>query len=338
MTASKTNSPRNLKEVHEKYSHALEKTNELIRRQLLNRAPQTAKLEETLKLSRGKQLRPLFTYAIFDGLNISLDKAIPLAAVFESIHVASLLHDDVIDQCHTRRNMPTMNDLYGNGVAILLGDLVFVAIYRLAASMNKVWLIEEVSNTVSKLIEGELLQQQQRFNPQTAESDYETIISGKTAALLELCCYASARFTGQSDANAELLKKFGTHFGIMFQIVDDWADFMRSEENDHKDRGVDIANGFITLPWLILLNQADVAEYKQLTNIIERRQPSGMGEPFIKEIAIKYSLSTLMAAKLQRHKDSCEEILLQITDLQDDELRLFLNFVMSEFHKIAESE
>ena len=183
---------------------------------------------ETLDVSRGKQLRPLFCYSIFNGFGGDTSKASRLAAVFESVHVASLLHDDVIDKCQLRRNMPTMNELFGDGVAILLGDLVFVAIYELAASLGEIWLVNDVSKTIKLLVEGELLQQQYRYKEETSIKDYESVIYRKTAALLELCCYASARFSGQNEEVCEEFKKFGSSFGSIFQMVDDWADFLQS--------------------------------------------------------------------------------------------------------------
>ncbi|NQZ59108.1 MAG: polyprenyl synthetase family protein [Lentisphaeraceae bacterium] len=337
MTVSKTQPSCNIKALQIKYQGALEQTNALIRAQIVSKAPQTVTLDETLNASRGKQLRPLFTYAIFTAWKNDLQKAIPLASVFESIHVASLLHDDVIDKCHQRRNMPTMNNLYGDGVAILLGDMVFVAIYSLAASMNEIWLIEEVSKTVRILIEGELFQQEQRFNADTAESEYEAIVAGKTAALLELCCYASARIAGKDEQSALTLKFFGRQFGIMFQIVDDWADFMRSQEDDHKDRGVDIANGFVTLPWLILLNEANQQEHQQIIALIEKRQPAGMGHALINKLAYKYDLPKLMNLRIAGYKKDCEEALAKLENFDSTEMLTFLNFLYGEFLKISEN-
>ena len=105
--------PQNLKEIQESYGDLLEKTNALIRQHLLSLAPQSERLRMTLQESRGKQLRPLLTYAVMRSLGGDMTSAPRLAAVFESIHIASLLHDDVIDNCQLRRNMPTMNEILG---------------------------------------------------------------------------------------------------------------------------------------------------------------------------------------------------------------------------------
>ena len=330
-----TNSALLLKEIQLRYSSQLEETNALIRGQLHSIAPQTEILCNTLDSSRGKQLRPLLTYSIFHGAAPVDPKAAKLAAVFESIHVASLLHDDVIDQCKLRRNVPTINNIYNDGVAILLGDLVFVAIYQLAASMDEIWFVEKVNETVRLLIEGELLQQQQRFKPETAESEYKTIIARKTAALLELCCYASGRFSGMSEENSLKLKGFGRSFGIIFQIVDDWADFCRSRQDDHKDRGVDIANGFITLPWLILLDAADEDEKKTLIEIIGNAEPAGLNQDFIAQLADKYDLPAKMSSRIQALEDECREALQDINGFDCSELLTFLSFVTEEFHNIS---
>jgi len=329
---------KSLKDIQERYLPLLDKTNELIRKNILTLAPQSQKLDATLQLSRGKQLRPLFTYSIFNGFNSNIDKAPHLAAVFESIHVASLLHDDVIDNCHLRRNMPTMNEIYGDGVAILLGDLVFVAIYRLAAQLNEMWLVNKVSDTIHILIEGELLQQQRKFDEDSTENDYKKIISRKTGSLLELCCYASARFAGQSESSALNLQEFGKHFGIIFQIVDDWADFCRSDQKDHKDRGVDIANGFLTLPWIILLEKCNATEKKELVEIIEAKSPAGLSNTLVNELSEKYNVASLIHEKITEHCKAASKYLEATPDFNSDEMLIFLDFVIAEFAKIKDAK
>lgn len=329
---------KSLKDIQERYGPLLDETNELIRQSILTLAPQSRKLDSTLQLSRGKQLRPLFTYSIFKGFNSNIDKAPHLAAVFESIHIASLLHDDVIDDCHLRRNMPTMNEIYGSGVAILLGDLVFVAIYRLAAQLNEMWLVNKVSDTIHILIEGELLQQQRRFDEASTENDYKKIISRKTGALLELCCYASARFAGQSESSALNLQEFGKHFGIIFQIADDWADFCRSEQKDHKDRGVDIANGFLTLPWIILLEKCSEEEKKKLSQIIDAKEPAGLSNSLVKVLCDKYDVPALMNDKISEHYMAAGKYLDATQDFNSEEMRTFLEYIMAEFSRIKDGK
>lgn len=330
-----TAAAQSLKDVHTKYSPLLNETNTLIRQHILTPAPQSKKLDSTLKASRGKQLRPLFTYSIFNGFASNTQKAPHLAAVFESIHVASLLHDDVIDDCHLRRNMPTMNDIYGSGVAILLGDLVFVAIYRLAAALDEMWLVNKVNDTIHILIEGELLQQQRKFDENSTESDYKGIISKKTASLLELCCYASAKYSGQSEEVALKLQSFGKNFGIIFQIVDDWADFYRSKKDDHKDRGVDIANGFLTLPWILLLDKCSANEKEELLSVIEAQKPSGLGNPLVKKLSDKYEIEKLILNKLTEHYTLASNAIENIDGFDNSELKVFLEFVMAEYKKIS---
>ena len=327
-----------LKQIQHKYKDTLDETNALICKQLESLAPQSKKLIETLDASRGKQLRPLFCYSIFNGFDANSADASKLAAVFESVHVASLLHDDVIDKCTLRRNMPTMNEMFVDGVAILLGDLVFVAIYELAASLGELWLVSDVSKTIKLLVEGELLQQQYRFKEETSIEDYESVIYRKTAALLELCCYASARFSKQEDSVCEEFKKFGSYFGSIFQMVDDWADFCKACQDDNKDRGVDIANGFITLPWLILLDQCDDQENQQLTAVINEGVPAGLNHPLVNSLADKYDLNSLMVRKLEEYKSKAEAVLDDVPHFDSSEMKTFLNFVFLEFMKISENK
>ncbi|MCM8531385.1 MAG: polyprenyl synthetase family protein [Lentisphaeraceae bacterium] len=324
--------------IQQKYKLQLDKTNAIIRQQMSSIAPQTQTLMETLDKSRGKQLRPLFCYSIFSGFQKDSEEAVRLAAVFESIHIASLLHDDVIDKCQLRRNLPTMNDVYGDGVAILLGDLVFVSIYQLAAATGQMWLVEEVSKTIKLLVEGELLQQQYRFNKDTCENDYKSVIYRKTAALLELCCYATAKSATNDEAQSENFKKFGSSFGLIFQMVDDWADFCRACKDDNKDRGVDIANGILTLPWLLLLENSSGETKEQLLSIINQGKPSGLTDPFIAQLAREIDLNKLMKNKVLELKKDAEFSLNQLSDFDSSELTLFLNYIVDEFTKITDAQ
>ncbi|MCM8536034.1 MAG: polyprenyl synthetase family protein [Lentisphaeraceae bacterium] len=324
--------------IQQKYKLQLDKTNAIIRQQMSSIAPQTQTLVETLDKSRGKQLRPLFCYSIFSGFQNESQEVVQLAAVFESIHIASLLHDDVIDKCQLRRNLPTMNDVYGDGVAILLGDLVFVSIYQLAAATGQMWLVEEVSKTIKLLVEGELLQQQYRFNKDTCESDYKSVIYRKTAALLELCCYATARSATNDEVNSENFKGFGSSFGLIFQMVDDWADFCRACKEDNKDRGVDIANGILTLPWLLLLENSSGETKEKLLSIINEGEPSGLTDPFVADLAHKVELNTLMKNKVLELKKDAERSLEKLSNFDSSELQLFLNYIVDEFTKITDAQ
>ena len=133
-------------------------------------------------------------------------------------------------------------------------------------------------------------------------------------------------------------RELGKYFGIMFQIVDDWADFIRSKQDDHKDRGVDIANGFVTLPWLILLEQASEDEHARLIELIQKRQPCGLGDPFVRALSEKYGLADLLQQRLMKHKGFCDAALAGIDHFDASEMHVFSDFVLAEFAKIARCE
>ncbi len=154
----------------EKHSQLLEQCNSLVQDTLQSPAPQIADMAKTLKESRGKQLRPLISFTLASDHK----QAAQIAAVFEAIHCASLVHDDVIDDCSVRRKLPTMNALYDNNTALLLGDILFTSVFQIAAQLPS-WVCTGAANTIKELAEGELLQQAYKNNLAVTREQYLSI-------------------------------------------------------------------------------------------------------------------------------------------------------------------
>jgi geranylgeranyl pyrophosphate synthase len=258
-----------------------------------------------------------------------------LAAVFESIHIASLIHDDIIDKCQLRRDMPTMNEVHGTGSALLLGDMVFAKIFMFVAQTNKMWLVENAAQTINTLVEGELLQQHYKCDLDVNFDNYIEVIGKKTAELLKFCAFATTKFFSDDQVLQGHAKEFGYQFGLIFQMVDDWADFYKSAKDDHKNRGVDISNGFITLPWLFLLQNANEQEHSELKKLILSGDPSGLSNTFIKNLAGKYNLFEQIKTAIYNCYGNVQTHLAGMANsIKVEELQEIVDFVIISFEKM----
>jgi len=216
-------------------------------------SPALAELCGHVSELHGKMLRPVFT--LLSGLatdpGVSAAPGAPIikaAAVVEMIHVATLVHDDVLDDADVRRGARTLNRLRGNEAAVMLGDYLFAAAYRLCASIGDATLAERVGEVCMRVCAGELLQLDHRENWSVTETDYDAIVEGKTGALLGGGAELGARIAGADDDSAAAMFSIGIDLGVAFQIRDDLLDLLADTEQSGKTSGLDAATGKATLP------------------------------------------------------------------------------------------
>lgn len=210
----------------------------------------------------GKRVRPmalLLAHACWSPLD---EKARGLAAAAELVHMATLLHDDVIDDGDQRRGRPTSRRVWGNAVSVLAGDLLLVEALRLGSSAAAAtW--QELVATLGRLVEGEVVQLRGRLAVSLEESTYFEIVRGKTASLFEWALRAGAREGGASPGAVDALGAFGGHLGIAFQLVDDVLDYDGDPQATGKSMLADLAEGKVTLP-LIRAAAVDPDAFAQL--------------------------------------------------------------------------
>ncbi|WDE98806.1 polyprenyl synthetase family protein [Lentisphaera profundi] len=320
---------KSLKQITESHTSSLAKCNDLIQDTLHSSAPQTSDLSHALKNSRGKQLRPLLVFTLLD----KHAEAPILAAVCESIHCASLVHDDLIDDCALRRNLPTMNAVHGNSIALLLGDLLFTSIFSLSSRLSS-WVTADAASTVKELIEGELLQQAYKGNIEVTKQQYFTVLQKKTGALLSLCTKAASRLANKTPNDIKLVGEYADSFGLIFQIADDWADFCKAGEQDNKDRGADIGNGFITLPWILMLEHAPPELKIKLVDLITSQQRCGLNHPLVQEIFTLIQVDKKMQLEIDTLERQARQALQNMSSsMPIDELEVYLNTALSTFQK-----
>lgn len=218
--------------------------------------------------SGGKRLRPalvLLTGRLFPANEKGL---VAVATAVEMIHGASLLHDDVLDETHTRRGRPTLNRTHGDHYSVLLGDFLLCQALLTIADLGQVELLQVISQAVADMTEGQILEAKLQGCVDTATNDYLRIVEGKTAALMAAGCRMAAMVCGAPADQVEAITVFGRELGLSFQIVDDVLDFWGDPEILGKPTGSDIREKKFTLPFLDAYGRAHPEEKQWVGKLI----------------------------------------------------------------------
>lgn len=225
--------------------------------------------------SSGKRIRPALVFLggwRSDGV-VPAD-LVRAAAVVELIHLATLVHDDIMDEAEVRRNRQTASRAYGPTPAVLLGDALFAHALNLATRFSTTEVCAAVSESTRRVCAGEIVQTLRRRSTAVTRADYERIIELKTAELFRVSCYLGARLSGAVEGYSEAVSRFGRHLGIAYQIYDDLVDYFGDETRIGKTLGTDLASGKLTLPLFALLERLPAAEAEILrTEVAGQRAP-----------------------------------------------------------------
>lgn len=216
---------------------------------------------------KGKQIRPMFVFFsanVFNGINESTYRA---ASLVELLHTATLVHDDVVDDSDERRGFFSLNALWKNKIAVLVGDYLLSKGLLLSVKNKDYHLLEIVSTAVEAMSEGELLQIEKTRNLNLSEEVYFDIIRKKTASLIASCCAIGAASAGASEDDVQKMYRFGEKIGIAFQIKDDLMDY--GDDNIGKPTGIDLKEKKLTLPIIYTINTADRVQRNHIINTIK---------------------------------------------------------------------
>ncbi len=224
---------------------------------------------------QGKRLRPALVLlgAKFCGVDSELE--VRFGAIFELIHTATLVHDDIIDHAKLRRGKPTLNTMWGNTLTVLFGDLLYIHAMSSAIQGRDWRLMEILADVTTRMIEGELIQNDVLFSLGTSRKDYFDIQERKTALLFGGCTESAAVMAKRSDADCAALRGYGLEIGRAFQLTDDLLDYTATSEQLGKPAFSDLREGKLTLPMLSLLERAP----GKARPIVERIWTNGESEP-----------------------------------------------------------
>lgn len=222
---------------------------------------------------RGKRLRPMLLLLVAKACGgIRQDHKI-LAAVVEMIHLATLVHDDVLDDAETRRHVATVNSRWNNETSVLFGDYLFTHSFHLASSLETTYACRRIGRSTNIVCEGELSQIKERGNLDLSEATYFRIIDGKTAELTALCGHLGAKYALGDDRVVSAMEQYGRSLGLAFQIADDVLDLTGNEKKTGKTLGSDLDQQKLTLPVIRLLATASESDGAEIRRLLA--QPDG---------------------------------------------------------------
>jgi len=229
-------------------------------------------IEQTGKF-QGKMLRPLLVLLSGHACGNIEHPHHVVAAVTEMIHLATLVHDDVLDEARQRRGKHTINHLHGNEKAVLLGDMLISHAYHLCCSLENQSIARRIAATTNSVCEGELLQLKLRGRCDLTEKQYLDIITRKTAALMQTCCRLGAQLSQANEPTCNALDRFGKNLGAAFQIRDDILDLIGDEKTLGKTLGTDLKKEKLTLPGIHYINQTKPKNIDWLRQLFSSPDP-----------------------------------------------------------------
>jgi octaprenyl-diphosphate synthase len=249
-----------------------------LRSQLGSFEPEIRELVEYCLDVSGKRIRPSLVFVSgWQGPDKVAPALVRAAAIVEMVHLATLVHDDIMDGAALRRSRPTAARRYGSDAAVLLGDALLAQAVHLAAQFPSTEVCHIVSDATRRVCAGEIAQTLRRGDTSITLADYRRIVDLKTAELFHLSCLLGSRLAGFDDGFAAAAAAFGRRLGIAYQIYDDLADFFGEEKRIGKTLGTDLAGGKITLPLLVLLEKLPAGERAELLDEIREARPPQYG-------------------------------------------------------------
>jgi octaprenyl-diphosphate synthase len=265
--------------------------------------PLLDKITHYIVKRKGKQMRPMFVF-LSAGMNGQINEStFRGASLIELLHTATLVHDDVVDDSNLRRGFFSINALWKNKIAVLVGDYLLSKGLLLSIDNNDFQLLHIVSEAVRMMSEGELLQIEKARRLDIEESIYFEIIKNKTASLIASCCAVGAASSGADEATIKKMHDIGTNIGIAFQIKDDLFDYDEIAKTG-KPSGIDIKERKMTLPLIYALTQATKKEKRDIIYIIknqneDRKKVAEVIQFVIRYNGMKYANEKMNAYKLQ---------------------------------------
>ncbi len=216
-------------------------------------------------LGDGKRLRPLLLVLCSRLCGYTGGNVYRYSVIFEYIHVASLLHDDVLDNAELRRKKPSAARVWGNHAAVLGGDFLNARAFELSVECGSIRLMETLAESGRRMAEAQMLEFANTHNWEMTRDVYMEVITGKTAALISAACASGGILAGASETEVEDLRRFGLHVGITFQLIDDLLDYTSTEGVFGKPVGKDLREGKVTLPLILALARMGTERARRLS-------------------------------------------------------------------------
>jgi octaprenyl-diphosphate synthase len=286
------------KDIAEPVRPFLEEVGKRLNEQIQAFDPEIAQYAQYALTNQGKQLRPVLV-ALSAGAAGEMNQAlVSAAAIIEMVHLATLVHDDVVDAAEIRRGRPTLAANWGNQLSVLVGDCLFAHALELAAGFPTPEVCRAVAAATNTVCAGEILQNQHRRNAEISRAEYFKVLEMKTGELFGLSCDLGAALSGATAAHRKALRQYGLSLGTAYQIYDDCLDLFGSEAVVGKSLGTDLTNGKVTLPILVALENASLEDQAQLSEYVQNCDPVSV--PRVLELLDRYDAQN--EARLVTHE------------------------------------
>jgi octaprenyl-diphosphate synthase len=286
------------------------------RQSMKSKVPLLDKITHYIIRRKGKQMRPMFIFLTAKMLGEMNERSYDAASLVELLHTATLVHDDVVDDANERRGFFSVNALWKNKIAVLVGDYMLSRVLLLSIEKKNVRLLEVVARAVREMSEGELLQIEKARRLDITEEIYFEVIRQKTASLIATCCEAGAISVDREDMS-ERMRNFGELVGLAFQIKDDIFDYGTSGKIG-KPTGLDIRERKMTLPLIYTLNTAPKEVRKELINIVKNKNEKTKQVRRAVELVIQYGGIEYAHTKMLELKAQALDLL---TDIPESEAK-----------------
>lgn len=279
-------------------------------------APLLNRIMHYIVKRKGKQMRPMFVFFAAKLCGKITEATHRGAALVELLHTATLVHDDVVDNAYERRGFFSINALWKNKIAVLVGDYLLAKGLLLSVNNTDFLLLKIVSEAVQQMSEGELLQIEKVRRMDISEELYFHVIRQKTASLIASCCACGAASAGADKTAIEKMRLFGEKVGIAFQIKDDTFDFGLDDVG--KPLGIDIKEKKVTLPLIYALNKAEKSEKKRIINLVKNHQDKSEKIQAIIDFVNEKNGVSYANQKMAQYQQEAFEIL---ADFPDDDAK-----------------
>jgi octaprenyl-diphosphate synthase len=295
------------KEIVEPVEPFLEAVGQRLAQQVNEFDPALAPYAEYALTGNGKHLRPTLVALAAKSLGTVNDAHVTVAVIIEMVHLATLVHDDIMDEAEIRRGQLTLAANWGNEIAVLFGDCLFAQALKLAASFPTPEICRAVATSTNTVCSGEILQTRHRRSFERSRREYFRVLEMKTAELFALSCEMAACLAGAAAGERSALRQFGLSFGTAYQIYDDCVDLFGSEAAAGKSLGTDLAKGKLTLPVLLAWERATPAERARLEEMVQNWQPAFMRR--VSELLVRYATLPSTLEILAQHLDRARQAL-----------------------------
>jgi octaprenyl-diphosphate synthase len=308
---------KDLGRVEEKISKALKTDNVFIQQMV-----------DYLSHSTGKRVRPALAILSAKYCGKLSEDLISLGAALEMLHVATLIHDDIIDNSAVRHKQKTLNFKWGNEISVLMGDYVFASSFYLMAKDLPKNIVSSLADTTNIICHGEISETFNRFNVDLNEEQYLEVIKEKTAVLFAASCQTGAMLAGADALTVKKLYYFGLNIGMAFQVVDDTLDFVGKQTKVGKPVMSDLREGKLTLPVIYCLVSATKAENKKLKTIILRKVKTDSDLKFLNFLLNKYDAINRSLQKAKHYADDAKMALKSLNG-NKNEFMQFADFLIN---------